>query len=187
MKLQAGDILVCVNGKHNIVSSIKRWAIGPYSHVFMYLGNMGVLVHSTLLRHTMLFESNGRGVVLRSLSSRYGEEVVVMRLKAQHPLEMIKVIEEAIMLASDPQSSYDYFAVMCYILPRILHEKLGMPLPLAWQRDARQICSEAVYEVFRRAGLDLLPYWGVPLPGDFVTYSAMLEEVHRGTLDSTWV
>ncbi|GAH83609.1 unnamed protein product, partial [marine sediment metagenome] len=71
-----------------------------------------------------------------------------------------------------------------FVLPRLICEKLGLPMPLSWHRDDRQICSEAVYEVFHRAELVdiLLSYCTPPLPGDFVTDSVLLEEVWRGTL-----
>ncbi|GAI97757.1 unnamed protein product, partial [marine sediment metagenome] len=44
------------------------------------------------------------------------------------------------------------------------------------------ICSEAVAEVFIRGGLDLLYLEDVPLPGDFVTVSLLLEKVWSGSL-----
>jgi len=92
------------------------------------------------------------------------------------------VIEESIRLASDPQAHYDYYCIGKYIMLRILCERLNLPMPLSWHRDERQICSEALYEVFYRAGfIDILPPGVVPLPGDFVT-SSLLEEVGTGTL-----
>lgn len=187
-KLQPGDILVNVDRTKNPISQIKRWAIGPYPHIFMYLGQVGILVNRRqrrILRFSMLFESNGRGVVIRSLSTRYGQEVVVMRLKSEFDRKQRpRVLEEAIKLASDDQSYYDYYAIARWVLPRILREKFHLPLPLAWHRDERQICSEAVYEIFYRAKLVdiLLPYCVPPLPGDFVTDSTLLEEIWRGTL-----
>jgi len=74
-----------------------------------------------------------------------------------------------------------------YILPRLICEKLGLPVPLKWHRDPSHVCSEAVYEVFYRAHMvDILPRTPVPMPGDFVT-SLLLEEVHRGKLSEEWV
>ena len=72
---------------------------------------------------------------------------------------------------------------------RIIFEKLRLPMPLSWHRDDRQICSEAVYEVFHRAKLIdiLLPYCTPPLPGDFVTDSTLLEEIWRGTLSEALI
>jgi len=192
-KLEAGDVLVNVNKRNDPLSVVKRWAIGPYEHVFMYMGRLGLLREghsSDMWNVSMLFESNGRGVVLQSLSNRYGQEVVVMRLKSEHDRKRIhQVLDEAIKLASEPQSYYDYLCIMRFVMPRILRERLGLPLPLAWHRDAFQICSEAVFEVFYRAGLVdiLLPYCTPPLPGDFITDSALLEKVWAGILSQELV
>ncbi|GAI81398.1 unnamed protein product [marine sediment metagenome] len=191
-KLDWGDILVNVNGRHDPFSTIKRCAAGPYEHVFLYMGMLGLIGsprQSRLIRVPMLFESNGRGVVLRSLVERYGEEVVVMRLKSEHDRRRIPhVVTEAITLASDFHAYYDYLCIVRWVLPRIIREKLHLPIPVAWQRDEWQICSEAVYEVFYRAKLvDILPSRRVPLPGDFVTDSLLLEEVWRGPLSEELV
>lgn len=187
-KLEPGDILVNVNVRSDPFSIVKRWFVGPYEHVFMYMGRLGLSRsgHSSsyLTNVPFLFESNGRGVVLRSLSSRYGEKVAVMRLKAEHDKRRIpRVLIEAIELASSFQSYYDYLGIVSWVLPRIICEKLGLPMPLSWHRDERQICSEAVFEVFYRARLvDILPFNVIPLPGDFVTASPLLKEVWRGKL-----
>lgn len=191
MKLEAGDVLVKVSGGKDWKSVIERWALGyPYDHVFLYMGQMQLVVSGVLLTHPMLFESNGRGVVLQSLSNRYGQKVVVMRLKSGHDrLRISYILEEAIKLASDSQSHYDYQCIVKYILPRLIAQKLGLPLPLKYHRDAFMVCSEAVFEVFVRGGLPdvLLAYLMPPLPGDFVTASLLLEEVGRGVLSLEWV
>lgn len=184
-KLEPADILVNVNDRKDLFSVIKRWAVGPYEHVFMYLGQVGILVSQRqprILRFPLLFESNGRGVVMQSLSNRYGQKVVVMRLIAEHDKRRIpRVLEEAIKLASDERSYYDYFGIVKFVLPRLICEKLWLPMPLAWHRDPWHICSEAVFEVFYRAKLDILRRDVVPLPGDFVTDS-LLKEAWRGSL-----
>ena len=170
-KLQPADILVNVNRRRDPFSVIKRWALGnPYEHVFMYMGRLGI-------------ERSGR-VVLQSLSNRYGEEVVVMRLKAKSDRKWVPhVLTEAIKLASAPESYYDYFCIIKYILPRLICEKLHLPMPVAWHRDPWHVCSEAVFEVFYRGRLvDILPRKIVPLPGDFVADSPLLEQVWGGSL-----
>ena len=188
-RLQPGDVLVNVNKRRDIFSQIKRWAMSsPYEHVFMFMGKVRIMVHrgeGQITKFPMLFESNGRGVVIQSLSNRYGQEVVVMRLKSEHDRKRLShVLTEAIKLASDSQSYYDYYAIAIWVLPRILREKLHLPIPIAWHRDERQICSEAIFEVFYRARLvDILPPYCVPpLPGDFVTDSPLLEVVWGGSL-----
>ncbi len=181
-KLKPGDILVNVNDKKDPWSVIRRWAVGPYSHVSLYLGQMGFFFdrrQGRIQRFPMIFESNGRGCCLRLLSERYGEKVVVMRLNFAYNRRRIPyVITEALNLASDPQSHYDYYCIIRFVLLRIICEKLHLPIPLAWHRDERQICSEAVYEVCYRGGLaKILSQGVVPLPGDFVVDNYLLEEV----------
>lgn len=187
-KLEPADILVNVNRRHDPYSRLKRWLVGPYEHVFMYLGAIDFApLDKPPLRVPMLFESNGRGVVLQSLSNRYGQKVVVMRLISERDKKKIpRVLDEAIKLASDAQSYYDYLCIIRFVLPRLICEKLGLPIPLKWHRDPWHVCSEAVFEVFYRAGLEILRRDVVPLPGDFVTDSLLLE-VWRGTLSEELV
>lgn len=188
-KLQSADILVNVNDRGDPYSIIKRWGVGPYDHVFVYLGKLGLFTdrgQRRILRVPMMFESNGRGICLRLLSERYGERVVVMRLISEHDRRRIPyVLRAAIELASDDQAHYDYLCIVKYILPRLICEKLGLPLPLKYHRDPWRVCSEAAFEVFYRARLaDILPARIVPLPGDFVTDSPLLEKAWCGDLSA---
>ena len=186
-KLEPADILVNVDRDKDPISLIKRWVLGsPYEHVFMYLGQLILArpVQTNMYREVpILFESNGRGVVIQSLSNRYGQEVVVLRLKFEQDSERIPwVLEEAIKLASDSQSYYDYLCIVRFVIPRLICEKLGIPLPLKYHRDPWHICSEAVFEVFINSGLELLYLEDVPLPGDFVNDSLLLEKIWSGKL-----
>lgn len=190
IKLEPADILISINKGKDPYSVIKRWALGNhYSHVLMYMGRLGIerggYISSYDWTVPMLFESNGRGVVLQSLSNRYGQEVVIMRLKSEHDRKRIPyVLDEAIKLASDTQAYYDYLCIVKYAIPRLICEKLGIPMPLKYHRDQWHICSEAVYEVFYRARLvDIIPAYCIPpLPNDFVTNSPLLKVVGRVTL-----
>ena len=191
-KLEPGDILVNINRRNDPFSKVKRWLAGPYEHVFLSMGRLVLQGTGHTSPHLtsvpMLFESYGRGVCLRSLSERYGQEVVVMRLKAEADRKMIpRVLEEAIKLASDSQSYYDYLCIVRFAIPRLICEKLGLPMPLKYQRNPAMICSEACAEVFIRGGLDLLYLEDVPLPGDFVTDSIFLEKVWAGSLSEELV
>ena len=190
--LQSGDFLVNYNDGKDPMSVVKRWAIGPYSHVYFYLGQMGFFFdrrQGRIMRFPMIFESNGRGCCLRLLSERYGEEVVVMRLRTAYGKRRIPhIITEALILASDEDASYDYWCITRWILPRIICEKLRLPVPLKYHRDPKQVCSEALREVCYRGGLvKILPADIVPLPGDFVTSSPLLGLVGEGTLDPEWI
>ena len=187
-KLEPGDILVNVNRRNDPFSRVKRWVAGPYEHVFLYLGAIDFApLNKPPLRVPMLFESSGRGVVLQSLSNRYDQEVVILRLISEHG-KIPRVLEEAIKLASDPQSHYDYLCIVRFAIPRLICEKLGVPMPLKYQRDPWHICSEAVNEVFIRGGIpDVLLVEGVPLPGDFVSDSLLLKKVWAGSLSEELV
>jgi len=181
-KLEPMDFLVDVNRGHDAISVIKRWGVGEYSHVFAYLPlelPRGVL-------HPFLYESSGRGVVLQSLSNRYGQEVVVMRFKPEFLDRIPLIVEEAIKLASDPQAQYDYMCIPLNILPRVFHDKFGMPIPVKYQRNEQMVCSEACAEPCWRVKVPVLPKGVVPLPGDFVV-SGILDEVQRGVLSADWV
>ena len=185
-KLEPGDILVNVNDRNDPFSKVKRWVAGSYEHVFLYMGKLGLIINRRqrrILRFPMLFESYGRGAALRSLSERYGQEVVILRLISEQS-KIPRVLEEAIKLASNPQSYYDYLCIVKFAIPRLICEKLGIPMPLKYQRNPWHICSEAMFEVFIRGGIpDLLYLEGVvPLPGDFVTDSLLLKKVWAGIL-----
>jgi len=190
-KLNPSDIIVTVNDRNDPFSRVTRFIAGPFDHVFMYMGKLGLIVNRRqrrILRFPMLFESYGRGVCLRSLSERYGQKVVVMRLKAEADRKRIpRVLEEAIKLASDNQAFYDYLCIVSFAIPRLICEKLGLPMPLKYHRDPWHICSEAVNEVFIQGGLELLYLEDVPLPGDFVTDSLLLEKVWAGSLSEELV
>lgn len=188
------DVLVNINSGDDPWAIIRRWVSGEYSHVFVYLGRLFIDIGGEAfpkgINVPMLFESNGRGCCLRLLSERYSEEVVVLRLISEHDRGRIPyVLQAAIELASDDQAYYDYMCIVKYILPRLICEKLGLPMPLKYHRDPWHVCSEAIFEVFYRAKLVniLRPYCVPPLPGDFVTDSLLLEEVNRGKLSPEWV
>ena len=177
--LKPADVLVTVLESNSLWAKMKRAAIGRYSHVFLYLGWVGLLIYrrqGRLIRFPMLFESNGRGAVIQGLGNRYGQRVVVMRLKREYRPQIPAVLEAAVGLASDIKAYYDYYCIPRFILPRILCHKLGIPLGLKYQRDPLMICSEAVAETYWRASLPILPRDVVPLPGDFIT-SPLLERV----------
>ncbi|GAI97061.1 unnamed protein product [marine sediment metagenome] len=155
---------------------------------------MGLFVYRRqprILRVPMMFESvPAQGVCLRQLSERYGEKVVVMRLKSERDMRRIPhVLLAAIDLASDNEAQYDFICIPLHILPRILNEKFGMPVPVKYHHNEQHVCSEGVHMVFIRGRLyEILgPLCVPPLPGDFVTDSPLLEEVQRGELCPEWV
>ena len=188
-KLNPGDILVNVNDREDPFSKVKRWLAGPYSHVFLYLGKVRIIVdpkQNVTLRFPLLFESNGRGAVIQALSNRYGQPVIVMRLKSEYQGKIPRVLKEAVKLASDEKARYDYWCILEFCIPRLLCQKLGIPLALRYSKDEFQICSEAVSEVYHRARVALLPQDVVPLPGDFVECE-LLERVWAGSLSEELV
>lgn len=99
-ELEPADILVNVNRRHDPLSSIKRWCAGPYEHIFLYMGKVRLSIpQRRKVRLPLLFESDGDGVTLESLSGRYGQKVVVLRLKSEFDRRRIpRVLEEALKL-----------------------------------------------------------------------------------------
>ena len=175
MKLKPCDVLLYVNEGTDIFSAISRLGAGRYSHVAMYTGKAfdGV---------PFLFESSGRGATLINLQSHMGRLVKVMRPDHLASWQKKEIIAKTIELASDPQAYYDYFTIVKSCIPRILKEKFPfLPIPVMYHRDPMMICSEAVAEVFWRAGIEVLPKDVVPLPTDFET-SPILEVVGEGRL-----
>ncbi len=190
-RLQPCDILVNVNDRGDLYSRVKRWGVGPHDHVLLYLGRIGLFIdhrQRRILRIPMMFESvPAQGVCLRQLSERYGEKVVVMRLKSEHDRRRIpNVLLAAIDLASDDSTKYDFICIPLHIIPRILHEKFGMPIPVKYHHNEWHVCSEGVQVVFIRGRLyEILgPLCVPPLPGDFVTDSPLLENIWGGILTS---
>lgn len=177
--------------------ALKRWALGsPYDHIYAYLGKM--LLPPLSIETPMLFESNGNGVVIQELSSRYGETAMVLRLDDDILINhLMPLLRTAVEMANDPQAKYDYMCICKYVLPRLLIEKtvpvwwiktFGPPMPLSWHRDKLQICSEAILELFIRNSIPVLPYYDrgypqyPPLPADFFTDSPILRVVAHGVL-----
>jgi len=189
-RLNPCDILVNVNDRNDPFSRVTRFIAGPFDHVFMYLGKVRLIVdpkQNVTLRFPLLFESNGRGAVIQALSNRYGQPVIVMRLKSEYQGKIPRVLKEAVKLASEEKARYDYWCILEFCIPRLLCQKLGIPLALRYSKDEFQICSEAVNEVYHRARVALLPQDVVPLPGDFVTDSLLLEKVWAGRLSEELV
>ena len=172
-KLEICDVLLHVNEGTDWTSAISRWGAGRFGHVSMYIGKAwGV---------PFIFESDGRGVVLQSLQHKTGELVKVMR-HTVFPSPEHELVTEAISLASSDRAYYDYFTIVRSCIPRALKMKFPwLPIPVKYHRDPMMICSEAVAEVFWRAGIEVLSKDIVPLPIDFET-SPILEPVYEGRL-----
>jgi hypothetical protein len=142
--------------------------MGPYGHVAIYLGKLGTSRTPEIF--PAVFESVGRGVLIRDLlPSWIGKHVVVMRLSEENiALYGDGIFFKAIEMASAYGSYYDYPAIIRWAIPRVIMQKLHLPIPQTWKRDERHICSEAVYSCIEKAGLDILPDTEIPLPEDFV-------------------
>ena len=165
MKLEPADVLVDVNTSKGLFSRIVRWFLGdPFTHVRMFYGRR--LPNS--LGEPVFYESLNRGVMFTKARGFLGKKVVVMRLRPEFQRYIPAIIEKAWGIATDPQSAYDYWSIPSFLIPRLIFEKLGLPLPLKYQRNPFMVCSEAVAEVFWRAGLNVVPQDVEPLPGDFV-------------------
>lgn len=187
MKIKAGDVLVNINDKRDPLSVIMRLVAGPYSHALLYIGP-AEYIQAPRVCIPQTVESNGRGVTIRSLAERYGELVAVARLKTTYQNLVPKMVEEAVKLASDFQAYYDFMAIGRWVLPRLIAKKLKLPIPLSWHRDRFQVCSEAVYEIFCRAGLgEVLSEKIIPMPEDFLLCSPILDHIGDVVLSQEFV
>lgn len=174
------DILITVNTKQDLFSKFKRWLMGPYDHVGVYLGPMGISEVPELF--PAVFESVGRGILIRDMRSWRGTTVVQMQLSASDLAEHERdILIGAIAMASEYGAYYDYPAIIKWAIPRIIMQKLKIPIPQTWKRDERHICSEAVYTLYDAAGVSFFPDTQIPLPEDFVK-SPELFEADRGIL-----
>lgn len=178
-----GDLFLYVDEGKGFTSTISRWAIGRYNHISMYLGEaFGV---------PFLYESAGRGVSIVNVQHQVGRLVTVLRWKesGQWPVIPHRVIDEAIKIASDPKSYYDYLCYVTSCLPRVLKEKFPfLPIPSQYHRDPTMICSEAVARAWWNAGIRCLKlpydsefYIVIQLPRDFVD-SNVFDAVYEGRL-----
>lgn len=195
IELKPLDILVNVNSKNDLWSRIKRWAVGEYSHVFMYLGKINFINEKSNTKKILssywfkdapiIYESNRKGVCIRHIMSRVDEEVVIMRLKPEYYTKetVEKVITEAVKIFTSEATRYDYRSVFTQIIPRVIIEKLHLPIPKKWNIDAKQICSEAVLETFRTTNIHVLKNnIGIPLPSDYVLNTDSLYKIYKGKL-----
>lgn len=182
MKFLPADIILDINERHDPYSVIKRWVLGnPFEHVRMFYGSG---IASTEI--PLFYESVGRGVILTQAHDFIGKKVAVMRLDVGYQEAIPDIIGNAFHIATQIQSKYDYMCVPGIIIPRLICEKLGIPLPLKYQRNPLMVCSEAVAEPFWRAGVPILPQDIVPLPGDFFT-SPILHLVEYAPISKDWL
>ena len=179
MKLEPSDVLVDVNTSKDLFHRIKRWLLGtPFTHVRLFYGRK--LPHS--LGEPVFYESRDRGVMFTRARDFLGQRMVVMRLRPDYAGFKPIIHKAAWEIATDPQSAYDYWSIPGFLIPRLIFEKLGLPLPLKYQRNPYMVCSEAVAEAFWRAGLNVVSQEVEPLPGDFVAGSWLLVQVWQGKL-----
>jgi len=183
MKLEPVDILVDVNEKKDLYSQVERWALGnPYIHVRMFYGkpypSMPPLFYESIPT---------RGVTFTNVYDSLGQMVVVMRLRPEYDSFKQLILHNALEIATDPQSKYDFECVPGYILLRLICGKLGIPLPLRYHRNEFMVCSEACAEPFWRSGLEVLSQDVVPLPGDFVCALVYFQYIATGPIAEDWV
>lgn len=165
--LDSLDILVTVNTKQDLFSKFKRWLMGPYDHVGVYLGPMGTSEAPELF--PAVFESVGRGILIRDMRSWQGTTVVQMQLSASDLAEHERdILIGAVDMASKYGAHYDYPAIIRWAIPRIIMQKLKIPIPQTWKRDGRHICSEAAYSLFYDNGISFFTDTQIPMPEDFV-------------------
>lgn len=182
MKLEPCDVLVYLNEGKDPISRFSKWAIGPFDHVSIYLGKAHF--YPPQFSIPVLYESEGRGVAIKSLVQHTGRRVGVFRPALSFG-EKYFIMRWAVSIAGDPKSYYDYLSIVTNCVPRVLKEKFPwLPIPPQYHRDPAMICSEAVAELFWLIGIEVVPRDVIPLPMDF-TYSPVLQYMGSGTLIET--
>lgn len=123
----------------------------------------------------LIVESIGRGVLIRSLFSYTGEELIVKRPDDESVGALAAKAAER--LADNPSSWYGYFDIPRFVLPKLIISKIGSFLPEKWRltlwllaktygRNRFYICSELVESAFKDAGFPLVNEETIPLPDD---------------------
>ena len=123
----------------------------------------------------LIVESIGRGVLIRSLFSYTGEELIVKRPDDESVGALAAKAAER--LADNPNSWYGYFDIPRFALPKLILAKFGSMLPKSWdtilkwlaftyRRNSFYICSELVASAFKDAGFSLVDEEMIPLPDD---------------------
>ncbi len=165
--LKLGDIIVCRVGKNwGILRPFVSWLTGGFDHVMIYVGNQ------------LLAEARPKkGVSLVSVREHFGREILVLRPQDEAVAEA--AAREAIALASDPDTLYDFPAIIRFAIPKLILRKFRIRYK-AWHNDRFHICSELVWSAYNRAGFEFR-FGGIPLPADFVDHPR-LRIVARGTL-----
>lgn len=171
--LYPADVLVYKNLNEDWFSKIKKWAVGEYDHVSMYLGAGfdGV---------PLIFESTPeQGSIIRDIKASSGRFVTVLRPKISPEVKRNLVLK-SIDIASESYL-YDYISMLRSIIPRILNRKFGLNIPVKYMRDSFYICSESISEIYWSENIEVLPKEIVPLPQDFL-YSDIFEIPGEGIL-----
>lgn len=189
LPLQTCDILV-VQTLHprGLEQRAEVWALGnPSTHVFMYLGRESLDLGFTVVpAGPVIYESDGRGVLIRPIVHYVGTSVKVVR--PQIPDDIRKaVIIKARDIAYDTASFYDYTEIVD-IAWHLLERKLHRYYILKQHLSKWMICSEAVARPFWDAGFTPVMPGREPLPNDFLTQPAsVLAPVVDGPFDMAWV
>lgn len=168
-----GDVILMRSEETGLYRKLKDWLLGsPWGHVAIFFD-------TTKRGLPLVIESIGRGVMIRALNASEGRYVLVLRHEDEQVA--LEAAKEAEHLADNPDSWYDYICITKWVLPRLLLTKLGLPLPLKYQRDQFMICSELVAEAYWNTGFEVLPKNKIPLPSDFAK-SPLLSKVWEGAL-----
>lgn len=155
---QPGDILL-LHGGDSPFDRLEKWALSsPFVHCMIYW-------METKRGLSLIIESVGKGVVIRPLLHYEGRKLRWLRHRDSDAGP--RAAKAAERIADRADSFYDYRAITRWVLPRLICQKLGLPMPLSWHRNRYFLCSELVAEAYLEAGYPLVPDDTVPLPGDF--------------------
>lgn len=153
---KAGDIIVCrVTKNWGVLRPFVSWLTDGFDHIMIYVGDQ------------LLAEARPKkGASLVSVREHFGRYIWVLRPQDEAIAEA--AAREAIALASDPDTLYDFPAIIRFAIPKLVLRKFGISYK-AWHNDQLHICSELVWSAYNRAGFKF-GFHGIPLPADFVDH-----------------
>lgn len=156
--LRPGDVIVYRREGNSLMDRLFRAVAGNWGHASVFYGIID--------NYYVQIEAVGRGVILSDVRTREGQYAAVLRYKSTGGNEAARA---AFRIAIHPDSWYDVFTIMRYLIPRLLLEKvlskLHVKLP-GYRRDTMFFCSELVAEAYREAGCPIWSDNDAPTPSE---------------------
>jgi len=159
--LLPGDGILYAREGDSISDIAYRWIAGPDGHAALYRGQV--------YGEDWVVEAIGRGVLNRRLACDAGRMMTVIRLKDDSNNRIGRLAaNEALHLADNPDSLYDAPALIRYVIPRLVLEKVtGIRYGFGYSQDKFFYCPEVFTRAYENAGYRIWPPNIPPVPSDF--------------------